>query len=327
MKKIILPLLIVLLALLCWGGYRLFFAPSSANLTLYGNVDIRESALGFRVSGRLAHLHYEEGDHVNRGARLAQLDDAPYRDKLASAKADVAALKGTLEKLIAGPRQSEIDQARALAQARQAQLTNGAQDLQRVKQLRAEKTVSQSDLDRAIAIHDGAKAELAAANSSLQYLLEGSRQEDIETARANLQKAEAQYQIAQTALTDTILLAPADGTIRSRIHEAGTILETGTPIYILALDQPLRVRGYIGETDLGRIKPGTMVEVTTDSAPDHIYQGKVGFVSPSAEFTPKSVETPKLRSDLVYRFWVTIEEGDTALRQGMPVTITVKSRQ
>ena len=113
--------------------------------------------------------------------------------------------------------------------------------------------------------------------------------------------------------------------ILTRIQEPGAIVAEGAPVYTLSLTAPVWVRTYVAEPDLGRIHPGMPAAVTTDSAPDKVYAGQIGFISPVAEFTPKTVETTSLRTDLVYRLRVIVDNPDNGLRQGMPVTVTLRT--
>ena len=154
-------------------------------------------------------------------------------------------------------------------------------------------------------------------------------QQDCDTSQANqdIAAADSQYaqsglDTAQTALNDTVLLAPADGIILIRILEPGTIISAGVPVYTISLTGKMWVRAYIKETELGKIKIGSPVTITTDSTPK-TYSGHIGFISPTAEFTPKSIETASLRTDLVYRLRIVIEDADEYLKQGMPVTVTL----
>ncbi|MGE4305820.1 MAG: HlyD family efflux transporter periplasmic adaptor subunit, partial [Novosphingobium sp.] len=138
--------------------------------------------------------------------------------------------------------------------------------------------------------------------------------------------AQAARAQAATALADTTLLAPSTGTIIARVREPGSMVVSQSPVYSLSLDRPVYVRAYVGESDLGRIAPGMRVRVRSDSS-DKTYQGQIGFISPRAEFTPKTVETTDLRTDLVYRLRIVVTNADAALRQGMPVTIEVDAGQ
>jgi HlyD family secretion protein len=302
---------------------RLGWPSPDDRVTLYGNVDIRQVDLGFRVSGRVAQMHFDEGDNIRPGDLLARLDAKPYEDAVAAAAAQVATQRATLDKLVAGPREAEIAQARAQVEERLADYENAKLAFDRAFKLRPGQTISESALDNARANRDTAQARVASARQALQLLEEGTRSEDIAGARANLAGAEANLSAARTALEDTELKAPAAGVILSRLREPGAIVATSDVIYVLSLDRPVWVRTYVPEPLLGKIHPGLVVNVTSDTAPDKPYRGRIGFISPVAEFTPKSVETPELRTDLVYRLRIVIDEPDQALRQGMPVTVHV----
>jgi HlyD family secretion protein len=292
-------------------------------LVIYGNVDIREVQLGFRVPGRVGEVFAEEGDTIQAGAILARLDAAPYQDEVAAARAELAARSATLKKLQAGPRPAEIDQARAILNERLADHANAQRDYERSSQLWTNRAISRSEYESSLTARDMAAARVASAEEALRLLEEGTRPEDIAVAQAELQAAEARQSAAQTSLSDTELRAPNDGIILSRVREPGAIVAPGDSIFVLSLTEPVWVRAYVDEPHLGHIHPGMIVQVVTDTSPDRPYAGQIGFISPVAEFTPKSVETPELRTDLVYRLRVIIEQADTGLRQGMPVTVRI----
>lgn len=141
-----------------------------------------------------------------------------------------------------------------------------------------------------------------------------------EIAAADLEYAKSSADVAQTALNDATLKAPADGVVLIRILEPGTMISAGVPVYTISLNGKMWARAYIKETELGRVKLGTKVDIHTDSG-DKVYEGHIGFISSTAEFTPKSIETASLRTDLVYRLRIVIDNADDYLKQGMPVTI------
>ncbi|WP_119393062.1 secretion protein HlyD [Taklimakanibacter lacteus] len=325
--------LVALLAVLALGALAAWWFDLPARLgwrdsgdgqlTLYGNVDIRQVQLGFRVNGRVAEMKFDEGDAIKPGDLLARLDAKPYEDAVAAAKAQADAQRATYEKLVAGPRAAEIAQARAALQERIADFENAKLAYDRSVQLRPGQTISQAALDNAQAARDSTAARVTSAREALQLLLAGNRSEDIAVAKASFAGAEANLSAARTALEDTSLRAPAAGVILSRLREPGAIVATSDIVFVLSLDRPVWVRSYIPEPQLGLIHPGLEVTVTSDSAPGKPYRGKIGFISPVAEFTPKSVETPELRTDLVYRLRIIIDEPDQGLRQGMPVTVHV----
>jgi HlyD family secretion protein len=326
--KRILPLAIVILiaagAAAWWYGLpqQLGWLPGRAKeFALYGNVDIRQVSLGFRVDGRLAALAVDEGDMVRSGVVLGRLDAAPFEAAVASAEANVAALQATLDKLRAGPRQTEIAQARAAYDESLASLNNANLSYERARQLRPQGTISEANLDLATANRAMAAARAESANEALKLLQEGSRVEDIANAEAQLQAAQSALATARISLADTELRAPNDGVILSRVREPGAIVSPADTVYVLSLTEPVWVRSYVAEGDLGRLHPGMKVQVSSDTRPDKPYDGTIGFISPVAEFTPKSVETPELRTDLVYRLRIVIDKPGPDLRQGMPVTV------
>lgn len=292
-----------------------------APVTLYGNVDIRQVELGFRVPGRIAELLFDEGDTVQRGMPLSRLDERSFLDAVRGAEAEVMRRKAALSKLEAGSRAAEIGQAKARVAEARAALLRARRDLARQEQLVREGAASAVTREHAQSALEMASARLEAVSQALTLTREGARREDIAEASAALAAAEASLAAAQTALADSVLRAPADGVILSRVREVGAIVGPSDVVFALSLVEPLWVRVYIAEPLLGRIHPGMQLEVFSDTAPHKAYRGRVGFISPVAEFTPKSVETPELRTDLVYRLRVIIEDPDQRLRQNMPVTI------
>jgi HlyD family secretion protein len=323
MKKriLILPILLLLAGVGVWAlKIKLEPGPSPV-LRLYGNVDIREVNLGFRVSGRVAQVLRDEGDAVKAGEILARLDDEPNRREAEEARAQVGSLRARLELLEAGNRPQEIAQARALAREREITAENAERLYKRQEELFSSKTISIQERDDAQASYREAEARLKSAHEQLQLLEAGFRVEDIAQARADLARAQAALASAELRVQDTVLKAPAEGVVLTRAQEPGAILPTGTTVLTLSLQRPVWVRAYVREPDLGRLHPGLQVEVETDSRPGKPYRGQIGYISPRAEFTPKNVETPELRTSLVYRLRVVVENPDDGLRQGMPVTV------
>ncbi len=291
-------------------------------LRLYGNVDIREVQLAFRQPGRVAQMAFDEGDTVTVGARMATLDAQPFEEALAAADASVQLAQAELNKLRRGLRPQEIVQAQQALEQAKAIATDAERNFRRQSELVASGASSRRTVDAARAARDQAAAGVKAAQAALSQAREGYRREDIAAGEARLAAAQAARAQAATALADTELLAPSTGTVIARVREPGSMVASQSTVYSLSLDAPVYVRAYVAEPDLGRIAPGTRVLVKSDSS-DRLYQGQIGFISPRAEFTPKTVETTDLRTDLVYRLRIVVDDPDTSLRQGMPVTIEV----
>lgn len=269
MTKKVLIFIILIIFLCSIILYAVFKNKKDDKITLFGNIEIRTTDVAFRVSGRLKHLYYEEGDIVDEGALLAEIDSDTYKTAFNKAKAVVREKRASKLKKI----------------------SNYKFNLP----LCADSTISKEECSNLKNDMDFAAGEYDASVS------------DLEKAVINLD--------------DTKLYAPYKGIILTRIREKGTILNTNDAVYTISMTEPVWVRAYIEEKDLGCVKLGQKAFVYTDSRPKEPYSAHVGFISPVAEFTPKTVETSTLRTDLVYRLRIIIDNTDSFLRQGMPVTI------
>ena len=325
MKKIVLVLLLAAISVGGWFGYRYWEQTQNGHhanhLELFGNVEIRRTNLGFRVSGRIETIAFEEGDFVKQGEVIATLDRKPNEEMLAVAQAQMDRAAAELERMENGSRPQEIEQARATLAEYRASLRLQVTELERAVKLLPTKAISQSEHDAILAKRDEADAKVRRGEETLNLLEEGSRQEDIAIAKAHLAEAKANLDRAKTALEDTALLCPNDGVILTRIEEPGAVVQAGQNLVTLSLKDVVWVYVYVPEPELGKVAPGMKAEIYTDTNKDKPFHGQVGYISPEAEFTPKNVETPQLRTDLVYRLRVIADNPDDGLRQGMPVTV------
>ena len=241
-------------------------------LVLYGNVDVRQVDIGFRVPGLVAKMPFEEGDIVSKGVLVAEIDKTPYDSQVRQATANVASVRAAFAN------------AERLLKRRQALVKEGA-----------------------VALED---VETAVTN--------------LEQLNANLAAAEAELVVAMDNLSYTEAFAPTDGVILTRIREPGWVVKESDPVYTISISSPVWIRAFVDESHLGDVYYGMPAEITTDTKELPTYYGKIGFISPLAEFTPKTVETTQLRTDLVYRLRVYVDNPDHYLKQGMPVTVKLK---
>ncbi len=245
---------------------------NNRELVLYGNVDVRQVDIGFRVAGLVDELFFEEGDVVPDGALMCTLDTTPYDSQMREAAATVESIKVSLAN------------AEKLLRRREELITTGG--------------VSQEDLDNSEASRDELKASLVQAQAALA--------------------------VACDNLAYTKARAPTNGIILTRIREPGTVVQPSDPVYTLSVSSPVWIRAFVDEPHLGDVFFGMTAEIFTDTKGAPTYTGKVGFISPVSEFTPKTVETTKLRTDLVYRLRIYVDNPDGFLKQGMPVPVRLK---
>ena len=275
-KKIIISIALIALLIGIMILGILFFVRVEKNhrhLTLYGNVDVRQVDISFRVSGKVERLCFEEGDFVHEGALMAVLEKTPYDDQVRQAAANLESIK------------SNLKNAEILLKRRKELITSGG--------------VSQEDLDNTQSNRDQLQADLYAAEAALA--------------------------VSRDNLDYTKSYCPTDGTILTRIREPGTVVNPSNPVYTLSVASPVWIRAYVDEPHLGQVFFGMTAEIHTDTKGGPVYSGKVGFISPVAEFTPKTVQTTQLRTDLVYRLRIYVDNPDQGLKQGMPVTVTLKT--
>ncbi|NOZ53834.1 MAG: HlyD family efflux transporter periplasmic adaptor subunit [Gammaproteobacteria bacterium] len=318
---VIVPLLSLIMLALLWRGEDR--AADGTVLSLYGNVEIREAQLAFNASEHIKAVLVEEGDSVSQGQLLAHLHTEVLDAQLAEAQAALVVQQQLLRKLEAGSRPEEIHKGEAELTAAHARAKSAQDSYQRIAQLLDKKLASRDDVENARALAEAAQAQVDVAVQGLALLKLGPRTEDIAAARAQLVLHEAVLSAARQRLVDTRLYAPANGVIRNRILEPGEMAFPQVPVLTLALSDPVWVRAYLPEPMLGRVKPGLKATIHSDSYPGKRYEGWVGYISPTAEFTPKTVQTPELRTRLVYSVRVFACNSQGELRLGMPVTVTL----
>ncbi len=302
-------------------------APAESSLKLYGNVDIREAQLAFNGSEHITEIFVQEGDHVHKGQLLAQLHTELLDAQLLQANSNLLAQQLVVKKLEIGSRPEEIRKGEAELKAAQAHAKYSRDKHLRIMKLFKEKLASPEDVENAYSLSASADAQKEAVKETLALLKLGPREEDIAAARAQLTAIEAGVALAKQHLAHASLYAPAEGIIRNRILEPGEMAFPQTPVLTLAFIDPVWIRAYLPEPSLGRVKLGDKAVIRTDSYPEKKYTGWVGYISPTAEFTPKSIQTEELRTRLVYSVRIFACNPDGELRLGMPATVTIKENQ
>jgi len=327
MKRLIRIIIVVVLVSAVILGVRWFLNaegnPSASELRIYGNIDIRKADLAFNEQERIVQVLVEEGDRVTAGQVLARLQTNRLEAQIREIQAQIAARQEVVKRLEAGTRPQEIDQARAEMAAARARVKNTVKNYERVRKTSGTGATSQQALDNALALLDVDQAQLKVKEKALNLALEGTRKEDIAAAKNRLKALKASFSLLQIRLSDMALTSPAKGVIQNRILEPGEMASPNRPVFTLALTDPKWVRAYVPEPYLGRINLGMKAKILSDSFPGQTFEGWVGFISPVAEFTPKTVETEDLRTKLVYEVRVFVHDSKDSLRLGMPITVIV----
>ncbi len=315
-KIFIFTALIVLIAAIAY--LLLGKEPQSKGVAVSGTIEVVSVEASFKIGGRVRTRPVDEGEMVRTGQVLADLELDDLNHDLARLKADTDVMRSSLAELIAGSRPEEIAQAQANLARAEAEAGRQDKEYQREKSLFAKEVIAQRQLETAKAAFETSQAAAREAREALALVRKGPRRERIEQARGRLRETEAAVAQAETRLGYGTLTAPMSGLVLAKHVEPGELVAAGTPILTLGDMANTWVRAYISETDLGRVKVGQSALVTVDSFPGRNYQGKVSFISPEAEFTPKNVQTEKERVKLVYRVKITVPNPQMELKPGMP---------
>jgi HlyD family secretion protein len=298
---------------------------NNAQIELSGTVEAREVDLAFQVGGRISELHVDEGDWVRQEQPVAALDGKSLDLVFQQAIATSNAAKASFDALKAGTRIQELRVAEADLQKAQSQLNFTQADVKRVSTLVPKKLASAEQLEQVQLQYEIALASVAQAKQKLNLLREGTRHEDLERAEAQYAASSEASELAKLQLSYTNLLSPVTGMVTVRLSEAGEVVAPGQTIVRITETSKPWVRAYLSESNLGRVHVGQAAKVTIDGAAEKSFNGKLTFISPVAEFTPKTVETKELRVDLVYRIKVEVENPDGVLKSGMPADVILEA--
>jgi HlyD family secretion protein len=304
-----------------WWNYSalvrwLSASDQAATILVSGNIEAHQSVLGFKtVQSRITELPFNEGEWVKAGTPISRLDDSDYRQQVAIAK---AALDVQQHQLAAAEQN--------LAAAKKTVESDAAdQELAKIEFSRADNLMQRGA--GTIEARDVTSAALKKSNAAIErdQALEKSAERQVELAKANIRNAEETLKLVKIVLDYTTLTAPFDGVITVRQAELGEIMVPGTPVVTLADLDHIWLRAYINETDIGKVRLDQRAVVRTDTYPAKTYNGRVSFISSSAEFTPKSVETHAERVTLVYRIKIDIDNPTHELVPGMPADAVLEA--
>ncbi len=291
-------------------GYVWFWSQTEANtLLLSGNIEAHESVLSFKsVQSRIVELPFDEGQWVRAGTVLARVGDHDYQQQV---RLDEAQLE-MQQRQLASARHNRAA-SRASVASDHADVAEKTLDYRRYQTLWMNEATSAQSRDLA-----ATALKQSRANYKRDLALEAAAERNVAVAAANVKSARAALKLAKIILGYTVLQAPFSGVLMVRNAELGEVVQPGTPVFTLADLDHVWMRGYVNETDVGRVRLGEEATVTTDSYPGHAYRGRISFVAPDAEFTPKSVETHAERVTLVYRIRIDVYNPTHELKPGMP---------
>jgi HlyD family secretion protein len=305
--------------------------PPSNTLTASGNVEATEVQVAAEVGGRIVELRVEEGDRVKAGDVIATLDTKDTELQMERARAERAAASAQLRLLEAGARSEDVRQAEAQVDAATSEIAaidveirNAQTDLDRFEALLSANAGSQKQRDDAKARVDlarerkrSAEERVRVARASLERVRAGARREELDNARARVAAVDAQIAVLEKSLRDAAVVAPVTGVVTQKLLDAGELVPPRAPLVIVTDLDHAWANLFVPEPVVPRLALGQAATIRTDAGTT--VPGKVTFISPRAEFTPRNVQTADERSKLVYRVKVSADNAAGTLKQGMPV--------
>jgi len=326
MKRKVLILAVVALAVAAGILVMLRRMPKqTGELKVSGTIEITSVELSFKVAGRMGQRLVDEGELVRTGQVVARLEADELREERNSRAAEERASQAALADLEAGSRREEIAQAEAALARMRADAEKLAKDSARMEALYRREVIPLKDLEAARAGRDASAAAVREAEQHLRLLRIGPRPDAVRQARAKVESASAGLALTETRLSQSILAAPLNGLVLSKHAEPGEMLAAGSPVVTVGRMDEVWLRAYIPETELGRVKVGQRARVTADTWPGRVFEGRVGFISSEAEFTPKNVQTEKERVKLVYRIKIFLANPKMELKPGMPADAVIET--
>lgn len=321
-KKIIGMVLLISLAAGSYYGYTRYLDRKPAGIQVSGTIEATEVNLTAKLPGTLEFLSVKAGDRVKKGQAVgvltrSDLEAQKERDSLGVLKAEAQ-----LSDLASGARSQEIEDARAMVNSAQASYDKANSDFSRTRELHRGGATSASELEKAETSLKIYKNQLESAKAKLSLLQSGSRRDQVEAARAELERSKAVLKASEILLEDTKITSPLDGTVVTRNYEPGEYIPAGAPVATVADLNDLWIRIYISTDDLPKISLGQQVSFSV-SGIDEEYSGTIVEIASKGEYTPKTIQTKQERTNIVYAVKVKIDSHNGIFKPGMPADVVI----
>lgn len=309
--------------------YSLFFiscnnSKDSNTITASGTIESINVTVSTKTMGQVLRIIINEGDKVKKGDLLVEIDHALLDIQLRQAEASVEIANAQLKLLLRGARREDIKQSEELLKQTKINLEQSRIDKERMENLFRTNTITQKQYDDAVTRFDLALTQYNSARENLQKVKTIIRPEEIESARGNLKKSDASVDLLKQNIEDCKIYAPVDGIISKKYIEQGENVNPNSSILKISNLETVNLVIYINEVDIGKVKLGQNSDVNVDAFKDKVYNGKIIFISPDAEFTPKNIQTQDERTKLVFAVKIEIPNPQYELKPGMPADAKLK---
>jgi HlyD family secretion protein len=317
-SKIISPVLVLFLFAGCGNDN------DKSSITASGTIESVNVTVSSKTAGEIKRLNFNEGDRVKKGDLLVEIDHDLLDIQLRQAEAGVELAYAQLKLLKSGARKEDIKQSEELLKQAKVNLDLAKQDKDRMTELYRQNAATKKVYDDALGRYDLALAQYNSARENVQKVKTIIRPEEIEQALANLKRAESNADLLRKNIEDSKIYAPVEGFVSKKFVEAGENVSPGASLLRISNLETVDLVIYIPETDLAKIKLGQEAEIKIDAFKDKSYIGRIIFISPEAEFTPKNIQTPEERTKLVFAVKIQIPNPQFELKPGLPADATIK---
>ena len=281
-------------------------------------VDIRSEA-----AGRILKRAVDQGDRVKTGDLLAAIDHEKPDMELQNAEGLLREAEAHLDLLKSGYRKEDVRKAQEALQESEIVFENAKREYERVQKLYADKVAPEDTRDSLETNYKSARKRYERALQDYQMLQSGYRAEDISAGQAVRDSAQAAVDLARRRIRDATIESPCRGVVSEKYIEPGELVSVGSILFSIIDLQDMWIMAYVSEKNLGKVKPGQPAAVSVDSFPGRTFPGKVIYISPEAEFTPKNIQTKEERVKLVYGVKVKLQNSEELLKPGMPADVTI----
>lgn len=283
-----------------------------------GTIESENVIVGSKVNGTVLQILKDEGDKVSKGDTLLIVDPKIYSLKTSQAHAAMNVAKAQLNLLNTGARSEDKSSAFEMYFQAKTNFELVEKNYMRMSSLLESETITQKQFDETEALFKVSKSRLESAKQNLKKVKNIARVEELEAAEANYEMAKANFNLALNGLNDCFITSPINGRIVKKFIENGENASPMSSLFKISDLTKIELVVYVSEVDLGKVNYGQKVEVVVDSFPEEIFEGKVTYISPEAEFTPKSIQTKDERTKLVFSVKIEVDNSELKLKSGMP---------
>lgn len=310
--KIISSIILLVSIYACSGG------EGNSTIEATGTIESTNVIISSKNAGEIKSIIADEGAQVNVGDTILIIDHEALGFQLEQASASEQITEAQLKLMLKGARSEDIKQAEEMMKQTEINFNLAKNDFERYTKLWESKSITRKQYEDMVARYQVSTAQFSSAKENYEKVKKIFRPEEIEQSRASLRKAKASVGLLEKNIRDSYIISPLDGFVVKKFVEAGETVSPMSSLVKVSNISSVNLIIYVAESELGKIKLEQKAEITIDTYPDKKYEGKVTFISPEAEFTPKNIQTKDERTKLVFAVKIEIPNKDFDLKPGMP---------